>query len=693
MTGKRGQFPGKPQFPERPVVSPTLGVDIGGTFTDFVVADEAGIRIAKVPSTAAEPASGVLAGLDRLGIAEWRRFVHGSTVATNALLERRGAAAAFLATAGFRDLLEIGRQTRLDLYSPAPRKHRPLIPRERCFEVVERMDRHGSVLVPLDEAGLETALDAVVASGASSLAICFLFSFANPDHERRAGERARARGLRVSLSCDIDPEYREYERASTVAADAYVGPVVDAYLGHLWAALQSRRGGGTSPPPQIMQSNGGVIALETARREPVRTVLSGPAGGVIGAWLVAAAARVERVVAFDMGGTSTDVSLVDARPLTSRAAAVDHLPVRVPMLDIHTVGAGGGSLARVDRGGVLRVGPESAGADPGPAAYGRGDQATVTDANLVLGRLYPPAFLGGRMPLDTDRAEAAVAAVGRGLGLNPALAASGILRLVNTQMARAVRRVSLERGHDPRRFCLVAFGGSGPVHACELADEVGARQVLVPRYPGALSALGMVLSDVEKQYACTVMAAGEVGADLLETEFRVLERRAGVELAAEGVAPAEITLDRWLDMRYRGQSYEIAVPAGELATPPAERFHEQHRQAYGYANPDEPTEIVALRVRAVGRQARPSLPCEKGALPVGEAAAPVGEARIWFGSWRDCPRWDRGMLRPGQLLHGPGLLTQEDTTTLLPPGWAGRVDAWYNVLLTPEPAAPPPRRE
>lgn len=662
----------------------TVGVDIGGTFTDFVVADSAGVRITKVPSTPQAPADGVLAGLDALGVTGWRRFVHGSTVATNALLERRGARAALLTTAGFRDLLEIGRQTRLDLYSTAPRKHRPLIPRERCFEVPERVDREGTVLVPLCVAALETALDAVIAGGSESLAICFLFGFANSEHERLAGERARARGLRVSLASEIDPEYREYERASTVAADAYVGPVVDRYLERLQASLSARSvAAAGSPPLQIMQSNGGVIALETARREAVRTVLSGPAGGVIGAWRVAEAAGIERLLAFDMGGTSTDVSLAEGRPLTSREATVDHLPVRVPMLDIHTVGSGGGSLARVDHGGALRVGPESAGADPGPAAYGSGDQATVTDANLCLGRLYPPAFLGGRMTLDAERARASVAAVGRDLGLSAEAAASGIVRLVNTQMARALRRVSLERGHDPRRFCLVAFGGSGPVHACELAVEIGAPQVLIPRYPGALSALGMVLSDVEKEYARTVMLPGDADSAALESHFAALEGPARADLAAEGIAPSAILLERWLAMRYEGQSYELPVPATGLAGAPAYLFHERHRQAYGYASPGEPTEIVAVRVRAIGQERKPPLPGSERELFPGEPAPPSGEQAIYSGGWRLCPRWDRASLQPGQVVSGPGLVTQEDATTLVPAGWAGRVDACYNLLLAP----------
>jgi N-methylhydantoinase A len=390
-----------------------VGVDIGGTFTDFVVVRDGSIEIYKVPSTPSDPSAAFLRGVEELGLPAGARYVHGSTVATNAVLERRGARAALLTTDGFRDILELQRQTRTELYSLAPTKPQPLIPRVRCFEVPERVDRHGAVLEPLVEAGLERVLDAIVASGAESLAVVFLFSFANPEHERMAGEQARARGLSVSLSSEILPEYREYERASTTAANAYVAPLMDRYLDRLDTRLAEKG----RERLQIMQSNGGIISVETARREAVRTVLSGPAGGVVGAWKVAAAAGFERLLTFDMGGTSTDVSLVEGAPVTSSEGTISGLPLRIPMLDIHTVGAGGGSLARLEAGARLRVGPESAGADPGPAAYGRGTEATVTDANLVLGRLRPEAFLGGRMTLDAERAREAVLAIARPLKL------------------------------------------------------------------------------------------------------------------------------------------------------------------------------------------------------------------------------------------------------------------------------------
>ncbi len=664
-----------------PAAPALLGVDIGGTFTDFVLVRDGRLRIYKVPSTPADPSDGFLRGVEELGVPAGARYVHGSTVATNALLERRGARAALLTTGGFRDVLELGRQTRTGLYDLAPRKPRPLLPREHCFEVPERVDRHGAVLVPLDEAALEAALDRVTAMGAESLAVVFLFSFANPEHERRAGERARARGLSVSLSSEILPEYREYERASTTAANAYVAPLMDRYLGRLDRRLQERG----RERLQIMQSNGGVISVETARREAVRTVLSGPAGGVMGAWKVAGLSGFRRIVPFDMGGTSTDVSLIDGAPTTSPEGSVSGLPVRTPMLDIHTVGAGGGSLVRVDAGGGLRVGPESAGADPGPAAYGRGTRATVTDANLVLGRLRPGSFLGGRMELDPERARAAVAEPAGALGLSVAAMAAGIVRVANVQMARALRRVSVERGHDPRQFCLVAFGGGGPLHACELAEETGMPTVLIPRYPGILSALGMLLSDIRKEYSRTVMRpVGEALAGL-DALFRELEARAAAELRAEGVGEGAILLERRLDARYRGQSYEISIPAGELAPQTvADAFHQAHHQRFGYASPGAPCEVVNLRLHAVGRTVAPELP--RGSR-VETSPAPCATQPVYVrDSWQECPVYDRETLQPGQEVVGPALLVQEDTTTWLPPAWRARADEWYNLVA--ERAAP-----
>ena len=654
-----------------------VGVDIGGTFTDFVVAGSGGLRIHKVPSTPSDPSEGFLRGLQELGITGDVRYVHGSTVATNALLERRGAQAAFLATGGFRDLLYLQRQTRTELYALNPSRTEPLVPRELCFEVAERVDRHGDVLTPLDEAALERILDRIVAGGAESLAVTFLFSFVRPEHERRVAEKARARGLSVSLSSEILPEYREYERASTTVANAYVAPLMDRYLVRLEGRLEQQRG--ASPRVQIMQSNGGVISVAQARRDAVRTVLSGPAGGIMGAWQVGQAAGFERLITFDMGGTSTDVAVIEGAPTLSTENAVSGLPIRVPMLDIHTVGAGGGSLARRDAGGGLQVGPESAGADPGPAAYGKGTEPTVTDCNLLLGRLQPDWFLEGRMKLDVGRSRAALEPLGRTLRLDSERMAEGVVRVADVQMARALRKVSVERGHDPRRFCLLAFGGGGPLHACALAEEVGIPEVLIPRYPGILSALGMVLSDIGKEYSRTVMRPLDGPLDDLDGLFWELERRACEELATEGVAPENAAAERWADLRYQGQSYELSLPVRSLTRGELERsFHEAHRSRFGCASEGAPCELVNLRVRASGRVDKPALPYKEPAAA--ELPNPAGSARVYMHGWLECPVFDRDTLQPGTEWVGPALVTQADTTTWLPPGWYARVDGWYNVL-------------
>lgn len=664
-----------------------LGVDIGGTFTDFVVLKDGAVRIYKVPSTPADPSRGFLQGVEALRIPPGTRYVHGSTVATNAVLERRGVRTALITSEGFRDVLELARQTRNELYSLAPTKPQPVIPRELCFEVPERVDRDGQVLVPLDPARVDEVLDRIVAAGVESVAVMFLFSFTHPDHERTVGERARARGLSVSLSCEILPEYREYERASTTSVNAYVAPLMDRYLGRLDQQLEQRQ----RERLQIMQSNGGVISVSVARKEAVRTVLSGPAGGVIGAWRSAALAGFPRALAFDMGGTSTDVSLIDGEPVVSpEGGVISGLPIRIPMLDIHTVGAGGGSLARGDAGGGLRVGPESAGADPGPAAYGRGEHPTVTDANLLLGRLIPDRFLGGRMRLHPERSRAALERLGDTLHLSPEDAAAGIVEVANAQMGRALRRVSIERGHDPRRFCLVAFGGSGPLHACELALQTGIPHVLIPRYPGILSALGMLMADLRKEYSRTVMRPLEGVLPALAPVWEELETRAREEMLAEGAVPESTDLSLWLDMRYRGQSYELSIPFSR-AEPDEGALHrafdEAHRHRYGAASPEARCEVVNVRLRAVGRTVQPELPF-RAPDPGRPAPVPAAMGEVYLsGQRRPCPIFERESLHPGHAIAGPAVITQEDATTWLPPAWTAKVDGWYNLVALP--SSPP----
>jgi N-methylhydantoinase A/oxoprolinase/acetone carboxylase beta subunit len=627
-----------------------IGVDAGGTFTDFIVLHADGrLETFKLRSNPANPAEVILAGIARAAGRSKAEIVHGSTVATNALLERKGARTAFVTTAGFEDLLEIGRQNRAQLYNLTPPPRRLLVPSALCFGVAERIFQDGSIESKPQK--LNELRAALQRAKPASVAICFLNSYRNPENERAAAE-ALLGPWYLSASCDISPEFREYERASTTVINAYVGPLMDAYL----AILESK-----SPHKiSIMQSNGGVLSTSQARLEAVRTVLSGPAGGVIGAMTAAAASGYSRILGFDMGGTSTDVCLVDEQPHETTEAYIDGMPIRVPMLDIHTVGAGGGSIARVDQGGLLRVGPESAGAAPGPACYGTGDQPTVTDAHVVLGRL--DALLGGTMPLDRERAAAAVDRVARQSGLSLTEAAAGILRVANANMESAIRVVSVERGHDPREFALVAFGGSGGLHACEIAEELGIGTVIAPEHAGVLSALGMLAADKIRDYS-----AGVLGRSDFEKSFRSLEKRARAELKGA-------TLERSADIRYPGQSYEIRVPwePGDPARP----FHEAHQRAYGYATPGREVEVVTLRVRARIAVKKPEF-----RAGVARAAGPVPRRRAYIGgAWSEVPVYSRARFgKRGK--PGPALFLDYGSTVVIPPNWSARVDAAGNLIL------------
>ncbi len=627
------------------------GIDTGGTFTDFVVLDDEG-RLAsfKLRSNPAAPARVILEGLGRIA-GQGRDVVHGSTVATNALLERKGARTAFVTTAGFEDLIAIGRQNRARLFDLTPPLPKPLIPGTLCFGVRERTLFDGTILRRPTAAALKRLRAALARQRAESVAICLLHSYQNAANERAVLEALRG-AFHVSASHDVSPEFREYERASTTVIDAYVGPLMAAYLEDLDRGSRDR--------VFIMQSNGGSLTSREARSHAVRTILSGPAGGVVGAVAVARAGGFERILGFDMGGTSTDVSLSDGRPLETTEATVDGFPVRIPMLDIYTVGAGGGSIARVDEGGLLRVGPESAGADPGPACYGKGEEATVTDAHVVLGRIAPDQFLGGEMRIDASRSEAAVDRIASRLRLSRTAAAEGILRVANASMERAIRVVSIERGHDQREFALVAFGGCGGLHACEIASELAIGTVVVPRLAGALSALGMLLADRIRDYS-----AAALGRSDLEARFRRLEQKARRDLP--GALPT-----RTADLRYAGQSYEINVPWSKH---PAEGFHKAHHALYGFSDPGRAVEVVTLRVRAVLATPKPEL------LWQGDGRPASGERRRIRagGAWRWAPVLRREELseRPSP---GPALVADYGSTTLVPPGWSFRLDAYGSLV-------------
>lgn len=668
----------------------TIAIDTGGTFTDCVYRDRGRIEVLKLPSTPDDPSRAILEAVRRIcelipsGHVEVR---HGTTVATNAVLERKGARVAFVTTAGFEDTLAIARQARPNLYDW--NQHRPEPITSLCFGLPERIAPDGPVLLAPTRSALNTLRAQIRDSKAESIAVSLLFSFANPAHEQAVAEALASLRLPISLSHQILPEFREYERGSTVALNAYLAPRLQSYIHSLERGLASR-----SASLSIMQSSGGILSAASAAREPVRTILSGPAGGVIGALSVSRAAGIDHILTFDMGGTSTDVALLDAErePPTTSEGQVEGLPVSIPMLDIHTAGAGGGSLAWMDTAGALQVGPQSAGADPGPACYGRGELATVTDANLILGRLHPDHFLGGAMRLDESRARKALSAISARSFASLEHLAEGVIRVANARMESALRRVSVERGFDPRSFTLLAFGGAGPLHACALAQALGIRRVLIPAAPGALSALGILDADLRREFSRTVMLAP--GSPHIAQAFRALEVEARNTFSSEAVRPI---LKRSADLRYHGQGYELRI---DWLPNAVSRFHQLHEQSYGYADPLRPVEIVTIRVQAIARNAKPHTHrSEKGCAPfiaqshramsgkitsADSRSALLSPHRTFEnGRWRSAALYDRGRLQTGHRIKGPAILTELSATTYLPSNWTASVDPSSNLILTP----------
>ncbi len=647
-----------------------LGVDVGGTFTDFYFSTGRGIEVHKRPSTPDDPARAVIEGILERG---WRpdEVVHGSTVATNTVIERKGARTAFVATKGFRDLLSIGRQARPDLYDLEPARPPPLVPRDLCFEADERVDYRGRTLTKLTPAKARRVAKAVKASGAEAAAVCLLFSFLAPAHEAMLAAALRAEGIDVSASHEVLPEFREYERASTTVLNAYVAPVVRGYL----ARLEARLAQAGSARLRIMQSSGGVASPAQAGALPVALLLSGPAAGVAGAFAIARAAAIDNVITFDMGGTSTDVALCPGQvPYTSEWSVAD-MPMRLPAVDVHTVGAGGGSTAWVDPGGALRVGPQSAGAEPGPACYGHGGPATVTDAHLALGRLGAASFLGGRLAIDAQASSQALAVLGSG----PMQAAAGIVAVANASMERALRVVSVERGFDPRDFTLVAFGGAGPLHACDLAAALSIRRVLVPRYPGLLSAIGMTLADTTRDASAPVMSMVDVdNVGPVESKVRsVIEGLAG-RLTVDLGAGAEI--EPAVDLRYAGQGYEITVPWDGSLREALLAFHGLHARRYGHSDPARAVELTVARARARIRREPPPLPPLAEGLPSAGHAL-IEKRPVFFEREAVTAVYDRERLLAGNLIAGPAIVAQMDSTALIPPGWTARVDAAGNLII------------
>lgn len=653
------------------------GVDIGGTFTDLVLIESGRLRIHKLLSSPQNPAQAMLAGLEQIapgGLPALTQVAHGSTVATNAILERKGARCALISSAGFRDLLFIGRQERPALYALHPKLPPPLIPRERCYEVPERLDFRGETLQPLDMEALDAVLDQIESDGVDAIAVCLLFSYVNDRHERQIKQRVLERGIlrqewQVVLSSQALPEFREYERASTSALEAYVRPVMSGYISQLAAELPR------ATSLRIMKSDGGVMRASRVRQQAVHTALSGPAAGVIGAFHVAQTAGFDKVITLDMGGTSTDVSLIDGKPQPRPESTIDDLPLRLRMLDIETIGAGGGSIARVDAGGALRVGPGSAGAQPGPAVYGAGGrQATLSDANAILGRLDAERFLGGKMTLDLAAGFEVMDALARQAGLSAVATAQGVVQIANVNIDRAIRRVSIARGHDPREFTLVAFGGAGPLQACEAAERLGIPRVLIPHTPGVLCALGLLIADVAVEFSQSALSlASPASIAQLEKRQRTLLEAAREELRQEGFDTPEMRFAVTVDMRYQGQAYELNLPysADLLAD-----FHQLHEATYGHALRERAVEIVNLRAQGIGIVNKPALRFQQ---PRAQAAQAFAEKSSPLGGTIKLLR--RDALQAGCEFAGEALVFQMDSTTYVPPGWGATVDGYLNLLL------------
>ena len=652
-----------------------VAVDTGGTFTDVLLLAGGRLRSLKLLSTPADPSEAVLEGLRQiLDVGEREAnggfvLLHGSTVATNALLERKGARVKLVTNSGFEDVLEIGRQNRPQLYALVGHRPPPLVDREDRHGIRGRIGPDGEVIEGLDPAELE-ALPELLA-GAESVAVVLLHSYANPSHEESVADALAKLDVPLSVSVRLLPEYREYERTSTTVVNAYIAPRISAYLRRLAGEAGARR-------VSIMGSNGGSLPVDRAAQEPVHMVLSGPAGGVVGALAWARRAGYEDIITFDMGGTSTDVSLCPGAPLHTREFEIGGQPVAIPVIDIHTVGAGGGSLARIDPGGALRVGPESAGADPGPICYGKGGSGvTVTDAHVWLGRLPADAFLGGERTLDRSAVEPHLREIAGGLGVSLEVAAEGILEVADAAMERALRVISVERGHDPAEFTLVAFGGAGGLHAAHLAERLGTRGAIVPPRPGLLSAYGMLAAEVTQEVSRTVLiSTASAGAhESVESVFTELAQAAVTAMEEEGVPGDRLVVRHWVDARYEGQSFELRVPGEDWDT----RFHALHERRYGYQRTETPVEAVTLR--AVASAPGPPLDVER--IPHRGAAPTIQRTQAYMeGEWADVDRVWRDDLNPNQTLDGPALVLEYSSTTWIPRGWGLTVDEWGNLHIS-----------
>ncbi len=676
-----------------------LGIDSGGTFTDVVLFDDRkkALHIAKTPSTPANPAVGVMNGIKKIvsqvgiGPREIASLVHGTTVATNALLEYKGIRTALILTEGFKDILSIGRQDRPKLYDYFEKRPEPFIPRHLRFEVSERTLYTGEILKPLDEDQARAIAERLKTMGIKGVAVCLLHSYANPAHEKRIKEIFKQFHPEavVSASHEILPEFREYERMSTTVINSYVMPIIDRYLQDL---LRMMREGGLAADLNVMQSNGGVMTSRSAGEKSVHTILSGPAGGVMGSLAIGTQIGMKNLITVDMGGTSFDICLIhDGKIHFTKESEIGGHPIKIPMIDIHTIGAGGGSIAWIDPGNSLRVGPRSAGAKPGPVCYRLGgEDPTVTDANLVLGRLDPDYYLGGEMSLDVDAAARAITdRIARPLRLSLEEAAEGIIKVINASMVRGIRKVSVEKGYDAREFSMICFGGGGPLHSIELAEELKIPTVVVPVSPGVNSALGLLIADFRYDYSRTFLKkTGEIDLGSLNGAFKGLESTAGRQMDEERISQEDRVIVRSVEMRYSGQGYEleIPVPKGALTEKNLKQindsFHRTHRQLYGYASPEETTEFVYLRIAALGRIPKPRFKKEREGDHK-PARALKGRRQVFVqGKYEMLPVYERALLRPGDRVSGPAVIEQMDSTIFLSRGNRAHVDPYLNLVVT-----------
>ncbi len=649
-----------------------VGVDTGGTFTDFIYRKDKKWGVLKLPSTPENPAKAVIEGLQKIAENEVKHVVHGTTVATNAILEKKGAKTAFITNEGFEDIIYIGRQNRKELYNLSYRRKPPLVPEELRFGVKCRVNSKGEILEELDIKQVKDVIKKLKSQNVEAVAVSFLFSFLNDEHEKIVEKLLKKEGFYVSPSYRVIPEFREYERASTVVVNAYVMPKMEKYISFLEEKLSEK------DHLRIMQSNGGSISPKTTKEEPVRTVLSGPAGGVVGAYQIGKQAGFDRLITFDMGGTSTDVSLIDRKIPFTTDTEISDMPIKVPVIDIHTVGAGGGSIAYIDEGGALNVGPESAGADPGPVCYGKGDKITVTDANLFLGRLVPEFFLGGNMKLHNNRTESYMKDLAKKAGISPVELSEGIITVANAKMEKAIRVISVERGFNPQDFVLFSFGGAGGLHAVFLAKSLGIPKVFIPKNPGILSATGMLLADILKDYSTTVMLSQrEAIYQSIGKLFVPLEERAILELKEEGVQ--NIRLEKYLDVRYKGQSFEIVIPFEKDFI---ELFHKEHERLYGYCDKKREVEVVNIRLRAIGEIEKPQFEeIKKGDRKI-ESSAVLGEKDIIFGGKSVKTKIiDRDKLLANNVIDFPAVVVEYSSTTVIPPGAKGEVDIYGNLII------------